>query len=280
MATECCPTEVRPAINNYEGFGKMVTIKDLFDMYIVTTTSDDANASSSPPTKAILLAYDIFGLTSNTKQLADHLATKCGKDYVVCVPDFMRGQAWPLSNIPPTKAGKFPKGVEAADGVDVLVNWIKTHPTCEKDRTDEIRQVKQYLTSRYKGLSKIGMVGMCWGAKVTFLAGSRTEGLLDCVASCHGSFLTTEDAEALMVPTCMLNSKDEPESYRTELQPILESKPFASQNVFREFPTMHHGWMGTRGVGADTDFTVEEIRAKYMEGMETLAGFFTGVMDK
>jgi len=272
MATPCCPTEVKPAVNNYKGFGKDEKIDGLYDMYVSTTAEE-----SSAPTKAIILVYDIFGLTPNAKQLVDQLAVGCGKDYVVCVPDFMRGQAWDPSNVPPTADGKFPEGVEPGDGVDVLFGWIMTHPNCKQDRNEEIEKIRGHLLKSYPSLSKFGMVGQCWGAKVALIA-AKKPGLVDAVASCHGSFISKEDVEASTVPICMLNSKEEPETYKTEIKPVLDSNAFAAKNFFKDFPNMHHGWMATRGVGANTDFSNEEILKAYMEGLGDLTTFFTGAM--
>mmetsp|Transcript_8139 Transcript_8139/g.12885 ORF Transcript_8139/g.12885 Transcript_8139/m.12885 type:complete len:104 (+) Transcript_8139:46-357(+) len=102
MASKCCPTHVKPAINNYQGVGHKETIDDLFDLY-VTTGSQNPTAGTSKPKHAIFVIYDIFGWTPNAEQLADRLAFHTG--YLVCIPDVMRGQAWPPDNMPPTKSG-------------------------------------------------------------------------------------------------------------------------------------------------------------------------------
>lgn len=270
MATtkQCCPTNVKPAINNYKGTGEKVTLENVFDMYVTGT------ATTKKKTYAVVLVYDIFGWTSNSEQLADRLKESMnGDDCVVCMPDFMRGRGWDPTNIPPTKDGKFPEGVEPEDGINPLFNWIMTHPTCNFDRNDEIQKVKEYLVNTYQ-VEKIGMVGICWGGKVTFLA-AKEQGLVDAIATCHGSLLEKADAEAVTVPVCMLDSKEEPETYKTELRPVLQEK--SNLSLFKDFPTMHHGWMGTRGVGSDTDFGDDEVRKQYAQGVMDLVNFFTKV---
>ena len=121
------------------------------------------------------------------------------------------------------------------------------------------------------------MVGMCWGAKVAFLA-AKQAGLVQAIASCHGSLLEKADAEAVDIPICMLDSKEEPESYQKEIKPVMESKSFAEKNVYKVFPTMHHGWMGTRGVSSVTDFEKDEVQLRWNEGMVDLVNFFTSTL--
>jgi dienelactone hydrolase len=264
MSNKCCPTDIQPAINDYKGVGRKVTLEGFFDMYVT---------GSGP--HAIVIVYDIFGWTPNSEQLADALA-QAGKCMVV-MPDFMRGQPWPPSNVPVTKEGAFPEGVEPEDGVNVLYTWITTHPTCKFDREDEWTAVKTYLVETHQ-VTKVGAVGMCWGGKVAFVAAAG--GLLDAVATCHGSFLEAADIQAIHVPICMLNSKDEPEQYQTDLKPLILVEPSPNnKNVFKNFPTMHHGWMGTRGTGADTDFGQQEIRDRFSEGVTDLVNFFTAAFE-
>jgi len=75
---------------------------------------------------------------------------------------------------------------------------------------------------------------------------------------------------------CLLNSSEEPGSYETDIKPVLmeEAKPFSSKNVFKTFPTIYHGWMGTRGVGSATDFNKQEVVNRYAEALADLVNFF------
>lgn len=143
------------------------------------------------------------------------------------------------------------------------------------DRDDQITAVKALLAQEY-GVTKVGAVGMCWGAKPAFHAANK--GLVDAVAACHGSFLNKDDVKECEVPICLLNSKDEPESYEKDLKPIMDGKSFSDKNVFKNFPKAHHGWMGTRGIGDDTDFSQQEIVDLFAEGISDLANFFTAVL--
>lgn len=211
---------------------------------------------------------DVFGITPNAQQFADALAQ--ATDYVVCMPAFIK-DPWDPSNIPPTIDGKFPEGIEPADGTDVLINWILNSPDMRIDRDDQFQAVKAFLTKEYR-VKKLGAVGMCWGAKPAFHAAGN--GLIDAVAACHGSFLNKDDAKQCDVPMCLLNSKDEPETYATDIKPVMESKPFKDKNVYKDYPNIHHGWMGTRGIGADTDFSQQEQVEMFAQGISDLTNFF------
>ena len=260
MATPCCPTDVKPVGNNYKGTGKAVSIPGHFDMY-VAGVSEGIGACDF----AVINVYDIFGCSGHTEQFADRLAEAAG--CIVCVPDLI-GDAWSPENVPPSKQGKFPAGVEPEDGVDVLVHWILNHHNTRADRSEAFQAIKDYLAKEYS-IQKVGAVGMCWGAKVCWNAANK--GLVDAVAGCHASFLEVADVENLSIPQCLLNSKDEPESYKTDLKPILDK---SDKNFFKHFPTMHHGWMGTRGIGDTTDFSREEVANKFKEALADLTAFF------
>jgi dienelactone hydrolase len=267
-SSACCPTDVKPVVNGYKGNGKTVTIQDgsseTLDVYL---------AGPATSKVAILNVYDIFGASGHTQQFADTLSAALG-GCIVCVPDLIP-DPWPASNVPPSKEGKFPSGVEPADGMDVFINWIMHHRSCRLDRLESLAAVKNYLVTHH-GVEKLGIVGMCWGAKLAFKCLDERSDLADAIAACHGSFLNASDVQDVSVPICLLNSKDEPESYTTELEPILKAK--SSSNVFKTFPSMHHGWMGTRGPGAVTDFDNDEIVQGFRECISDLATFFAGAL--
>lgn len=271
----CCPTDVKPVTNDYQGTGSLVTLhEEEGDGAELAVYVAGADAYSGKSTFAICNVYDIFGPSSHTQQLADRLAEAC--HCVVCVPDLI-AHPWDPTNVPPTKNGTFPPGIEPQDGTDVLVNWILHHPDTRLDRTNSLQTVRTYLVETH-GSKQMGVVAVCWGAKVAFTVANAAPNLIDAVAACHGSFLAKSDVEHLNVPVCLLNSKDEPESYETELGPILLSKS-KNRNFVKTFPTMHHGWMGTRGVGSVTDFDHRpDVVAAYLEGLHDLANFFLGAL--
>jgi len=263
----CCPTDIPPAMNNYQGVGKETSLEGHFATMYVT---DPANVGKHAKT-AIIQVTDIFGMSPNANQFADHLAK--GINGIVIIPDLLNGDPWPIDNVPPTKEGKFPAGVEPDDGTGVLFTWIMTHNNTRLDRTADFQALKEYIHKEYPAVTKIGIVGMCWGGKVAYFT-AKQGGIVDAVAGVHAAMIGKDDVESVDVPMCLLNSKEEPESMTTEIKPIFEAKDFADKNLFKTFPTMHHGWMGTRGVGENTDFAIAEQKEKYAEAMADLINFF------
>lgn len=255
----CCPTEALPLVNNYQGIGTMVTI-DGVETYVTGQTNSGT---------AIFVGYDIFGMSSNTKQFCDRMAKAC--DAVVAMPDLLDNDPWPVSNLPVTKEGAFPSGVEPEDGGQAIGKWVRTHHNCRLDRLETLQAVKDYLVREYD-VSKVAAIGMCWGAKVIFVAAAKTPGLFDAIACVHGSFLDRDELLSIGVPICLLNSKDEPAHYTTDFKPLLEEhNPL---NFVKLFPTMHHGWLGTRGTGSDNDFSNKEHVNGFNEGVQDLTKFF------
>jgi dienelactone hydrolase len=218
----------------------------------------------------IFVGYDIFGMSPNTKQFCDRLSKSVGA--VVVMPDLLDNDPWPVSNLPVTRDGKFPKGVEPQDGGQAISQWVRTHRNCRLDRLDDIAAAKTHAEKEY-GATKFAAVGMCWGAKVIFVAALKQPGLFDAIACVHGSFLEASELDALEVPVCLLNSKDEPSHYTSEFKPLLEPKHPA--NLVKLYPKMHHGWLGTRGTGSDNDFEGnKELVQGFNDGIDDLTEFY------
>jgi len=270
----CCPTNVKPARGDYVGRGRIVTLPEgsnhSFDgqMYLTDPTN-----SGSTATMAIIQVYDVFGMSPNADCFADHLAN--GLQCPVVIPDFFRGDPWPIDNLPPVKEGKFPKGVEPEDGYGALMKWMASNPHCRGERPDEIQAIKSFLQTEFPSVTKIGIVGLCWGAKVAYeSAAADDRSLIAAVAGVHPAPLTKEVIEKIQVPMCLLNSKDEGEVFTTDIQPTMAAKPFAEKNLFKVFPTMWHGWMGTRRMPDLSEDVLQDQQVQYAQGMADLVGFF------
>lgn len=77
---------------------------------------------------------------NNTLQGADHLAKSSG--YRVVLPDFFRGQSWPVDNIPPKEGRPF------------LNKWIQSVGSWEKVRPGLLATI-EYLKAN--GVTTIGV---------------------------------------------------------------------------------------------------------------------------
>lgn len=54
-----------------------------------------------------------------------------------------------------------------------------------------------------------GVIGFCWGGKVTSLVAKGGDSKIKAVAECHPAFLDKSDAEGIKIPVCILASGDE-----------------------------------------------------------------------
>ena len=108
----------------------------------------------------VVVVPDIFGVEhANTVHTCDMLASGLG--CVVLMPDFFKGDAWPVSDFPPADGARFGAWLDAAG------SWEACRGT--------LRAAK-VVAAREHGAGRVACVGMCWGASVA------------CEASCEGSF--------------------------------------------------------------------------------------------
>lgn len=77
---------------------------------------------------------------NNTLQGADYLAQRCG--YKIVVPDFFRGKAWDVNNMPPR------------EGRQVLNAWIQEVGSWEKVRPTLLAVVEKL---KREGATSIGV---------------------------------------------------------------------------------------------------------------------------
>ncbi|KAJ0091932.1 hypothetical protein Patl1_25472 [Pistacia atlantica] len=114
--------------------------------------------------------------------LADKIAVA---GFYVAVPDFFYGDPYVVNPERPLQA------------------WIKDHGTDKG--FDDAKPVIQDLKS--KGISAIGAVGFCWGAKVVVQL-AKCEFIQAAVMS-HPSFVTPDDINWVEVPIAILGAEKE-----------------------------------------------------------------------
>ena len=140
MATQECKDAGPPKKSNYTEKGKRSKLGDL-PIYEVGTGK-----------KAIIFIYDIFGwneINKNVFTFADDLAGRGA--FTVIMPDFYRGEAWPVTQFPPQ-----------SDLQQKAFNtWLKGIASDIVVRKDIYERVLPHL---YKSKhEKIGVIGFCWG---------------------------------------------------------------------------------------------------------------------
>ncbi|KAL6694778.1 Alpha/Beta hydrolase protein [Trichoderma pleuroticola] len=204
-------------------------------------------------TKAIVVIFDIFGYFDQTVQGADILAY--GDDhhkYKVFMPDWFRGKPCPIEYYPPDTPekqealgkffGEFPPP-KIAGYVPEYVDGVKAHSPA---------------------VSKLALLGYCWGGKVVSLTVKAPTNPFVAAASAHPAMVDPADAEGLTIPFALLASGDEPpedvKKFEENLKVPHHVETFADQI---------HGWMAAR-----SDLTSERVKAEYERGYKTLLEFF------
>lgn len=199
-------------------------------------------------TAAIILFPDIFGLEGGrTLQVSDELAAQ---GFTVFVPDVFRGKPWDHKNFPPADFSELRK-------------WFTTDLDYETVVKADIFDTTIPLIQS-KGLSKIGTIGFCWGAKMAILA--STSELISAGAGIHPSLLQDSDAEAIVSPQLFAPAGNDPPI--DGIKAILDTKPFGSRCVYHTFPEMQHGW-SVRG-----DLSIPAVARDVMLVFEQVHAFF------
>jgi dienelactone hydrolase len=118
-----------------------------------------------------LVVYDIFGFFPQTLQGADILATgDQEKPHRIFMPDFFEGKPADISWYPPDTDEKGQK----------LGEFFKTTAAPPKT-VEKVKSVMDELKSSNPNIKEWGVVGYCWGGKVSFIRHSCFP------PSCHAS---------------------------------------------------------------------------------------------
>ncbi|OMO55081.1 Dienelactone hydrolase [Corchorus capsularis] len=204
---QCCSNP--PTLNPGSGVGHVEEVAG-FKTYV---------SGSLDSKLAVLFVSDIFGYEApNLRKLADKAAAA---GFYAVVPDFLYGDPYA------------PENSERPIGV-----WIKDHGADKG--FEDAKLVIEALKS--KGVSAIGAVGFCWGAKV--VAGLAKEAVIQSAVMCHPSFVTVDDIKAVKVPIAILGAEIDqmsPPELVKQFDEILSAKPEVDHFV-KIFPKCTHGW--------------------------------------
>ncbi|KAI0594174.1 putative hydrolase [Biscogniauxia sp. FL1348] len=183
--------------------------------------------SGSNPDAAVLVIHDLFGWTfPNLRLLADHYAKEA--DVTAYLPDFFGGEALP------------------ADILQDQSRWgeIDIESFCQRNsreaRRDEIFACARALRARYK---RVGAVGFCYGGWAVFELGARGNGLIDCIATAHPSWLTTDDIDKVGVPVLVQAPERDPvytQDLKDYTHKVIPTLGVAYEYQF--FPGVEHGF--------------------------------------
>jgi len=201
------------------------------DIEIYTTGKKDSEI-------ALICVYDIFGFMNNTLQGADILANILGAR--VAMPDFFKGKPWELSKFPP------PDGKE-------FMGWLGQYqwPYVEPILLKTIALLRQ------DGAKKFGLYGFCWGGKMAV----KSTQYVGAAAMIHPAFVEVSDADGVVAPLCVIDSKDEDKDTIDKFVEELKKKPFGDKIVRKRYDNMFHGFCAGRANYGDEENAKEANKA-------------------
>ncbi|PHH65216.1 hypothetical protein CDD81_3075 [Ophiocordyceps australis] len=204
-------------------------------------------------TKALIVIYDIFGYFEQTLQGADIMADGDDKHkYRVFIPDWFMGKPCPIEWYPPDTEEKQKK----------LGAFFQEFPPPKI--ASQVPDYAKAVKEKNPSLSKLGIVGYCWGGKVATLTAKADSSLFAVAASVHPAMVDPADADGIKMPLVLLASKEEPADQVDEF-----SKRLAGPKHVETFQDQIHGWMAARA-----DLSDSRVKEEYERGYRTLLGFF------
>ena len=232
----CCPGTT--AQTEYVSAGQVISLGDM-PVYVVGPATAKIG---------IVMNYDIFGLDlAANRSSADRLAESTG--YVVVMGDYFRGNAWKVENFPPPDGSAF-------------MTWVTSFS--DEQLAADLEALRKFLAEE-RGVSKIGVIGFCWGGKTSVMA-SKT-GQFHAAASMHGAFIKDEDGPEIKCPILMIDAGSDPD--RSKIAEVVKANPeIGPKSDFVRYNDMEHGWVN-RG-----DKSVPRIKECMDEAFEKAKSFF------
>ncbi|OJJ42369.1 hypothetical protein ASPZODRAFT_155298 [Penicilliopsis zonata CBS 506.65] len=215
-----------------------------------TYVTGDAGA-----TRGIISIFDIFGYFDQTLQGADILAAGDGhsRQYKLFMPDWFKGNPCPVEWYPPDTEEKQKN----------LGEWFGQHaPTTTADALpDYVRAVQ----AANPAIQSWGLIGFCWGGKVTELITSNPSiNPFSVAAAAHPAMVDPAGAPSITVPYILLASQEEP----AETVQVFEEALKVPHHV-ETFGDQVHGWMAARA-----DLSDPRVREEFLRGYQTVVKFF------
>ena len=211
----------------YTGGNVIPDEDDVFGAGVVEQLGDMDVYRVGSGTRAIILIYDIMGVSAECRHNCDQLAAA---GFLVVMPDLFRSDKLRHWSRTPGPAGRPAQRPEAAD-VD--------------------REILQTVVPYVQGLGgrELGIVGFCFGGSAAMRL-APTGVFLAC-GGCHAGGLKSPEGEALVAkarcPIMLLQAGGDP-----DLKPVFEAvkemdDDIRDKSVLRTYWDQKHGWVGAHG---------------------------------
>ncbi|XP_068660185.1 endo-1,3;1,4-beta-D-glucanase-like [Aristolochia californica] len=232
---QCC--ENPPSLSSACGSG---SVEDIGGLRAYVTGSTDSKA-------AVLFVSDVFGYEAPTvRKLADRVAAA---GFYTVVPDFFHGD--------PFGPEKHP----------IVQEWRKLHAPDKS--VVEAKTVVAAIQS--KGISSIGAVGVCWGAKV-IVELAKTSGIQAAVML-HPSSVTLDDIKEVKCHISILGAEIDrvtPPELAKQFEEALSANSQIDSFV-KIFPGVAHGW--TMRYDADDELAVKRAEEAHSDMLAWLTKY-------
>ncbi|KPM43303.1 hypothetical protein AK830_g3289 [Neonectria ditissima] len=214
---QCCSVGVR---HDGEPTGTFIKIGNNVDAYFATPPPGKAHQHAG-----IVYVPDIFGIWVNSQLMADQFAAN---GYTCVIPDFFNGDQAPNPR---------------PDNFDIM-GWLAKGSTGDNPHTAE--QIDPIVLTgiaalKDRGITKIGAVGYCLGAK--FVVRNFKDNNIDVAFLAHPSFVTEEELSAITGPLSIAAAQTDtifPLEKRIESEKILGKSSLPWQ--INLFSGVEHGF--------------------------------------
>lgn len=161
------------------------------------------------------------------------------------MPDFFKGNTWPLKDFPPPDRQEFLAWLGKTQWAQVESILIKTIGFLKESGAKKFGD----FIGLGQELMCIGVYGFCWGGKMSIQASKH----VGAAAIVHPAFIEVSDAEKVSVPLCLIDSKDEDIKTMDEFTDELKKKPFGDKVRRKRYNTMFHGFCAGRANYGDEE---------------------------
>ncbi|ODM97694.1 putative AIM2 family protein C30D10.14 [Orchesella cincta] len=193
--------------------------------------------------RVLIHIYDILGMSTNIRQVADSIADIHG--FRVVIPRIFREEYWNSENFP----------IADQEEVDA---WVEQYASWNGVAKPDVQNIINHFRTT-ENITEFGIFGMCYGGLISTMAATEINEV-KAAGWVHPTYVTTEMANDVKVPMCLLPTLNDPDYI--PFYEILKSK-FGDAVYHRRFSDMMHAFSGAGG-----DFSNPLIQQRVEEAVD------------